>query len=286
MGCEGSPARVSEDAGWGITLVSMPLESFGAWRRYRPLVTHRSRRRLSSHGGRRSRGDDVPRAGRAGHRVPGGHTSRPRSEATRGTPSRVPLLRGVHRADATDGRGSGQAAPGTHRSGPRTGAARGVSRLAECRAMSRRDVAWPLQLVVAVAVVVVLVAGVWVSGGAITNDFGLAMALTAVWMGIAAAACLAIAWRRPGLRVAVIVAYLFTAIVVGGYLGRSTLIDDEVNERLVAVTPPAADRAGGGAAERPQNVLLRRGSFESVAHPAEGIATTIRTAAGARVLTL
>jgi hypothetical protein len=152
--------------------------------------------------------------------------------------------------------------------------------------MSRRDVAWPLQLVVAVAVVVVLVAGIWVSGGLITNDFGLAMALTAAWMGVAAAACLAIAWRRPGLRVAVIGAYLLTAIVVGGYLGRFMVIDDEVNERVVAVTPSVPDRAGGGAAERPRNLLVRRGSFEPVAHPAEGIATTIRTAAGARVLTL
>jgi hypothetical protein len=138
--------------------------------------------------------------------------------------------------------------------------------------MSRRTAAWPLQLAVAVAVVVVVVAGIWVSGGVITNDFGLAMALTAVWMGIAAAACLAIAWRRPGLRVAVIGAYLLTAIVAGGYLGRSTLIDDEVNERVVKVTP--------------RNVLLSRGRFESVAHPAEGTAATIRTAAGARVLTL
>ena len=152
--------------------------------------------------------------------------------------------------------------------------------------MSDRDVAWPLQLAVAVAVVVLTVAGIWVSGGVITNDFGLAMALTAVWMGIAAAACLAIGWRRPGFRVAVIGAYLLTAIVVGGYLGRSTLIDDEVSERVVRVTEPLPDRVGGGAAERPRNVLLRRGSFESVAHPAEGTATTIRTAAGTRVLTL
>lgn len=152
--------------------------------------------------------------------------------------------------------------------------------------MSRRELGWPLQLAVAVAVVVVLVSGIWISGGVITNDFGLAMALTAVWMGIAAAACLVIAWRRPGLRVAVIGAYLLTAIVVGGYLGRSTLIDDEVNERVVRATPPAPDRGASGAPERPRNVLLRRGSFESVAHPAEGIATTIRTAAGARVLTL
>ena len=74
----------------------------------------------------------------------------------------------------------------------------------------------------------------------------------------------------PRPSVAVTGAYLLTAIVVGGYLGRSTVIDDQVNERVVAVTPPAPDRAGGGAAERPRNVLLRRGSFESVAHPREG----------------
>jgi hypothetical protein len=137
------------------------------------------------------------------------------------------------------------------------------------------------------AVMAIVIAGIWVSGGVITNDFGLAMALTAVWLGTAAAICLAIAWRRPGLRVPVIGAYLLTAIAAGGYLGRSTLIDDEVNERVVRVTPPtpasASDESGPA---RPRNVLLRRGGFESVAHPAEGTATTIRTASGERVLTL
>ena len=138
-----------------------------------------------------------------------------------------------------------------------------------------------------VAVVAIVVAGIWVSGGVITNDFWLAMALTAIWMGVAGAACLAIGWRRPGLRVPVIGAYLLTALVAGVYLGRSTLIDDEVNERVVRVTPPAPDAAGDSrASERPRNVLLGRGRFESVAHPAEGTATTIRTAAGRRVLTL
>ena len=98
------------------------------------------------------------------------------------------------------------------------------------------------------------------------------------------------AWRLPGggqhVRVAVIGAYLLTAIVVGGYLGRSMLIDDEVNERVVRVTPPAPDRAGGGAAERPRNVLLRRGRFESVAHPAEGTATSDPHGGRPKVLTL
>jgi Electron transfer DM13 len=106
-------------------------------------------------------------------------------------------------------------------------------------------------------------------------------------LGVAGAACLAIGWRRPGLRIPVIGAYLVTAIVVGAYLGRSTLIDDEVNERVVRVTPSLpAGASEGQAAERPRNLLLGRGRFESVAHPAEGIATTIRTAAGERVLTL
>jgi hypothetical protein len=140
------------------------------------------------------------------------------------------------------------------------------------------------QLAAAIAVVVAVLAGIWVSGGLITNDFGLAMALTAVWMGIAALGCLIVAWRRPGLRVPVLGAYLLTAVVVGGYLGRSTLIDDEVNERVVRVSPPAADE--GAAAERARNVLLRRGRFEPVAHAVTGTATTIRRARGGRVLTL
>jgi Electron transfer DM13 len=139
----------------------------------------------------------------------------------------------------------------------------------------------------ALTVIAAVVAGIWVSGGLITNDFGLAMVLTAIWMGLAAAACLAIAWQWPRLRVPVIGAYLLTAVVAGVYLGRSTLIDDEVNERVVSITPPEPENTNdGGAAERPQNVLLRRGRFESVAHAAKGTATTIRAASGERVLTL
>ena len=140
------------------------------------------------------------------------------------------------------------------------------------------------KLAAAVSVVVLVLVGIWVSGGLITNDFGLAMALTVLWMALAAVGCVLVAWRRPGLRVPVIGAYLLTAVVAGGYLGRSTLVDDEVNERVVRVTTPApadsVDRA------RPKNVLLARGSFEPVAHSAAGTATAIRTAAGARVLTL
>jgi hypothetical protein len=136
----------------------------------------------------------------------------------------------------------------------------------------REPVSLPAQLLAALAVVVLLLAGIWVTGGVITNDYDLAMALTAAWMVVAAAACLALAWRRPALRLPVVGAYLVTAVVVGGYLGRSTFLDDEVNEQVVKAT---------GAHQ-----LLARGSFEPVAHSVTGMATTIRTAGGRNVLTL
>jgi Electron transfer DM13 len=141
------------------------------------------------------------------------------------------------------------------------------------------------RLAAALAVVVITLAGIWVSGGLITNDFALAMALTAVWMGVAAVGSLVVAWRRPGLRVPVLGAYLLTAVVVGIYLGRSTILDDEVNERVVRVSPPvAAGEAPAG--DRPRNELLARGGFEPVAHSVTGTATAIRRAGGGNVLTL
>ena len=142
-----------------------------------------------------------------------------------------------------------------------------------------------MKVAAALAVVVVVLVGIWVSGGLLTNDFGVAMALTAAWMALAAVGCLIIAWRRHDLRVPVLGAYLLTAAVVGGYLGRSQFLDDEVNEKVVRVTPAAS---GGSASqsERPRNVLLARGRFESVAHSASGVATTVRRAEGGNVLTL
>jgi electron transfer DM13 len=146
-----------------------------------------------------------------------------------------------------------------------------------------------IKLLAALAVVLVVVLGIWVSGGLITNDFALAMALTAAWMALAGAGSVLIGWRRRDLRVPVLGAYLVTAALVGAYLGRSQLIDDEVNERVVTVTPAAAAGDAGPTKAQsgpPRNVLLGRGRFEPVAHPATGVATTVRRARGGNVLTL
>jgi hypothetical protein len=144
-----------------------------------------------------------------------------------------------------------------------------------------------IRLLAAPVVVVALLVGIWLAGGVITNDFALAMVLTILWMGIAGLACLAVAWRWRGLRVPVIGAYLVTAAVVGIYLGRSMLFDSVVNEDVVTAAPERpSPRGEERRQERPRNVLLARGSFESVAHSASGTASTIRLARGGNVLTL
>ena len=145
-----------------------------------------------------------------------------------------------------------------------------------------------------VAVVVVLLLGIWVTGGLISDDFTLSMALTAVWMGAAGLACLAIGLRRRDLRVPVLGAYLVTALVVGVYLTQSTFLDDEVDEDVVTAAPaarqPEAEQDEARSARRERapsgNVQLARGEFESLAHPGEGVATAIRLAKGGQVLTL
>lgn len=124
-----------------------------------------------------------------------------------------------------------------------------------------------------------LLVGIWVTGGVLTNDFKLAMALTAAWMTVAGIACALFAWRRPGLRLPVLGAFLLTAAAAGAYLGRSQFVDDVVNERVVTVSrAPAADVVR-------RNVLVAEGAFEPVAHSARGTARVIRTRRG-RVLTL
>jgi hypothetical protein len=140
-----------------------------------------------------------------------------------------------------------------------------------------------MRLLAIPVVIVVLLLGIWVTGGVITNDFGLAMVLTILWMGIAGLACIAVAWRWRKLRLPVIGAYLVTAAVVGTYLGRSMFFDDVVDENVVMAAP---ERPSPRGEEGPRNVLLARGSFESVAHSASGTASTIRRASGGNVLTL
>ena len=137
-----------------------------------------------------------------------------------------------------------------------------------------------LKLLAVPATAALVLAGLWVSGGLITNDFAIARLLTIAWMGLAGAAALAVAARSRGLRWPVLGAYAITAAVAGAYLGSSVVFDDVVDEQVAMAAAPVA-----GTPEA-VNTRLRRGRFESVRHPATGVATAIRLARGGRVLTL
>ena len=153
-------------------------------------------------------------------------------------------------------------------------------------ATSRRT---SLALLAAPAVAAIVVTGVWVAGGVITDDYRTSMALTAVWFAICAGACMLVARRWRALRVPVIAAYLLTAGAVGAYLGATTLRDEVVHERVITAAPPAAapDAATpAAAAPRPGPVEVARGRFRSHEHATAGAARVIRDTDGRRYLTL
>jgi hypothetical protein len=130
-------------------------------------------------------------------------------------------------------------------------------------------------------VVAVVIAGVWVTGGVISNDFRVSMALTAVWFAVSGAACVIVALRSRPLRFPVLGAYLVTAALVGGYLGLTTLRDRVVDERVVTAAAPAAVEPASGSAE-PRNVQLAVGRFRSHEHETNGTAQVVRLAEGRR----
>ncbi len=142
-------------------------------------------------------------------------------------------------------------------------------------------------LAIPVTVGVVLV-GLWIAGGKLTNDFALAMWLSAGWMALAGLVAVAIAYRSRAFRWPVLGAYAVTAAVLAVYLGSSVFMDDVVNERVATAAPTSARESGGASEQpaRPMNVLLANGRFQSVRHEARGVASAIELAEGGRVITL
>lgn len=145
----------------------------------------------------------------------------------------------------------------------------------------------PLRLGLVPVVAAVVLAGIWVTGGQLTDDFRLAMVLTAIWFVAAGFAALVIGRQWRTLALPVLGTYLLTAAVAGGYLLYASMVDRVVNETVAvaAVDAPAAD-AEGGAVGAARNVALARGTFTSGEHETSGTATVVRLAAGGSVLTL
>jgi hypothetical protein len=121
-------------------------------------------------------------------------------------------------------------------------------------------------------VAVILIAGIWFFGAAVTNDFRTSMALTAAWFAATGLAALVIARRSHRLRWLVLGSYTVTAIVAGGVLAYTTFHDRVVNEQVVV--------AGN------TNVEVAAGSFVSDEHRTTGDAAIIGLADGSRKLTI
>ena len=124
---------------------------------------------------------------------------------------------------------------------------------------------------------VIVLAGMWVAGGLLTNDFRLAMLLTTLWLGAAGLGALVLTWRRRPLGLPVLATVVVTASAAGGYLLYASSVDKVVDEQ-VAVASDASSLAG--------NVALARGAFASGEHETSGEAILIRLAEGGTVLTL
>lgn len=108
---------------------------------------------------------------------------------------------------------------------------------------------WPRLALVPLVAALVL-AGIWAAGGLLTDNFRLAMVLTALWLGLVGAAALGIAWRWRVLALPVLGTALVTAAVAGGYLLYASSVDRVVREQ-VAVAASAG------------NVAVGRGAFGS-----------------------
>ena len=176
-----------------------------------------------------------------------------------------------------------------------------------------------MRFVLVPIVAVIVLVGIWVTGGLITDDFRVAMLLTALWFAFAGAVSLAIGWRRRRLALPVfgtyvmtalwfaftgvvslaigwrrrrlalpvLGTYLLTALAVGGYLAYASMVDKVVDERVaVAAVNPAQTGTNVDTSAAPRNVALARGTFASGEHETNGKATVIRLAEGGRVLTL
>src|SRR5688572_20614627 len=89
------------------------------------------------------------------------------------------------------------------------------------------------------AVVALVLFGVWVAGGVITDNFHVAAVLTGAWFAVAGLAALVAGRRVRRLRAGVWGGYALTAAAVSVYLGVSMFRDRVADERVVVGTPVA-----------------------------------------------
>lgn len=120
----------------------------------------------------------------------------------------------------------------------------------------------------ALAAFALVVAGMWVTGGLITDDFVASAILTALFFGACGLGVLLLVRRAHPLRWWIAAGYVAAAGGVGGYVAYTSNHSVTVHERLAAGAP------------------LVSGTFASGEHDTAGTARIVRRADGRRVLAL
>jgi len=106
-------------------------------------------------------------------------------------------------------------------------------------------------------VVAVVLLGTWVTGGLLSDDFAISVALNTIFLVLAGSVALIVAVRRRDLLWPVLGTFVVAATLVGGYLAYGTFVDKTVDE-AVARGPAAAV-----------------GTFRSHAHETTGTARVV-----------
>jgi hypothetical protein len=155
---------------------------------------------------------------------------------------------------------------------------------------ARRFPPW-LRLGLVPLVAATVLAGIWVTGGLLTNNFRLSMLFTTLWLGLVGLTSLVVAVRWRPLALPVLGTAFVTAAAAGGYLLYASSVDKVVDEQVAvaknrpARTPTTAAEPGEPPAPA-ANLALASGAFTSGEHETSGEATLITLAEGGRVLTL
>lgn len=181
--------------------------------------------------------------------------------------------------------------------------------------MPRSTAQKKLRLLSIPVVVVLVLAGTWVTGALLTDDATLAMAATAGWFALAGLLAALVARTHRRLALPVLSSWALTVAVVGGALLWTSTVDTTVEETVLTASEPvsapggpttapevatsptagAAPATGAGAASaapsettatKPAVRSLGAGDFVADAHPTTGRATLLEKPDGRRVVTL
>lgn len=143
------------------------------------------------------------------------------------------------------------------------------------------------KLAAALAVVLVMVAGI-LGFGRLANSDLQAMAMTTVFFLAVAVGSGLVIRRRRDLAVALVTPFVIVGGIAGAWLGLPLVTDRTVDEEVaVATSPePSASQGTDETAEPTGNTLVASGQFEAASHPGTGTASLIALEDGSGVVTL